>query len=148
LRGVLAQRNIQSRKENSMSESPSSAGGNHNAGGRLISQIREGMDVEDVAGEHVGKVAFARIGDPSAIDVELGDASIPGEFYSGEPQEPNVVPTMVRRLLVNGYLKIDDIRRLRRDHHYYALADDVASVEGNTVRLGKPIGELLTPYAP
>jgi hypothetical protein len=130
-----------------MAETPSQASGNHNAGGRLISQIQDGMDVEDVAGEHVGKVTFIRIGDPSAIEVELGDASTPGDAYSGEPQEPNVTPTMVRRLLVNGYLKIDDVRRLRRDHHYYALADDIASVDGNTVRLGKPIGELLTPYA-
>ena len=55
-----------------MAETPSQASGNHNAGGRLISQIQDGMDVEDVAGEHVGKVTFIRIGDPSAIDVELG----------------------------------------------------------------------------
>lgn len=130
-----------------MSESSAQASGPHHEKARLISQVQEGMDVEDVAGEHVGKVTFVRIGDPSAIDVELEDVSMPGDAYSVEPQEPNVAPTMVRRLLVNGYLKIDDIRRLRRDHHYYALADEVASVDGNTVRLGKPIGELLTPYA-
>ncbi len=127
-----------------MSESST---GSHESRARLLSQIQDGLDVEDVAGEHVGKVTFVRLGDPSAIDVELDDASIPGEAYSGEPREPNVTPTMVRRLLVNGYIKIDDVRRLRRDHHDYALADDIASVDGDSVRLGKPIGVLLTPYA-
>jgi hypothetical protein len=105
------------------------------------------MDVEDVAGEHVGKVTFIRLGDPTAIDVDLGDASTPGEALAGEPREPNVVPGLARRLLMNGYIKIDDIRRLRRDHHFYAMAEDVAAVDADTVRLSKPVHELLTPYA-
>ena len=129
-----------------MSDSASTAS---HSGGReqLIAKVKEGMKVEDVAGEHIGTLTFLKLGDPSALDIELDDASNPGDFYSGEPMEPNVVPSMVRRLLVNGFLKIDDARRFRRDHHYYALTDDVASVEGDTVRLNKPVGELLTPYA-
>jgi hypothetical protein len=130
-----------------MSGTSTPVSGDHGASGRLIAQVREGMDVEDSAGEHVGTVTFIRLGDPTAIDVDLGDASTPGEEFAGGPQEPNVAPGLVRRLLMNGYIKIDDIRRLRRDHHYYAMAEDVAAIDADTVRLSKPVGELLTPYA-
>ena len=130
-----------------MSGTPTPASGDHGPSGRLITQVREGMDVEDSAGEHVGTVTFIRLGDPTAIEVDLGDASTPGEEFRGGPQEPNVAPGLVRRLLMSGYIKIDDIRRLRRDHHYYAMAEDVAAIDANTVRLSKPVGELLTPYA-
>ncbi len=115
--------------------------------GQVLSQIREGMDVEDSAGDHIGKVTFIRLGDPTASEVELGDASTPGEAYGGVPQEPNVEPALVRRLLMIGFIKIDDVRRLRRDHHYYAVADDVAEVGADVVRLNKPVDKLLTPYA-
>jgi len=128
-----------------MSGTPQTGG--NGAGGRLLAQIREGMDVEDSAGEHVGKVTFIRLGDPNALEVDLGDGSTPGEEYAGGPQEPNVEPALIRRLLMIGYIKIDDARRLRRDHHYYAVADDVAAIDADIVRLNKPASGLMTPYA-
>jgi len=49
-------------------------------------------------------------------------------------------------MLLNGSINVDDKRRLRADHHYYAMADDVVAIDAGTVRLGKPVGELITPY--
>jgi hypothetical protein len=107
------------------------------------------MEVEDAAGERIGKVTDIRMGDPYATDVEAQEvATLPGEGFAmamGAHREPNVASWLVGRLLRTGYIKIDDKRHFRRDHHYYATADEIVSVEANTVRLGKVCDELVTP---
>ena len=127
---------------------PSSSAGDARSIQDRFAQIRLGMDVEDVAGEHVGKVADLRVGDPDAIDVgEPDPLALSGEGFAlamGAHREPNVAPGLVGRLLQAGYIKIDDKRHFRRDHHYYALTDEIASVEADKVRLGKPYSELIT----
>jgi hypothetical protein len=109
-------------------------------------QVQDGMDVVDAAGEHIGKVTGIRIGDPDAIDIESGEYRMPGEGFAlamGAHREPNVPQPLVPRLLREGYIKIDDKRRFRRDHHYYATPDQIASVDADTVRLGKAWSELI-----
>jgi len=114
-----------------------------------LASIKIGMEVDDATGERIGKVADLRIGDPDAIDVGgREDASRVGEGFAlamGAHREPNVEPGLVNRLLISGYIKIDDKRHFRPDHHYYAIADDIAAVEGDVVRLAKPVAELILP---
>ena len=70
-----------------------------------------------------------------------------GEGFGEEAHhDPYVAPDVVSRLLQHGYFKFDARLRRQWDHHYYALADDVASIDENTVRLGKPVGDLLAPH--
>jgi len=111
-----------------------------------IFQVKNGMDVVDAAGEHIGKVTSVRVGDPDAIDIGTGDRGLPGEGFAlamGAHREPNVPPPLVSRLLREGYIKIDDKRRLRRDHHYYALADQIESVNDQSVHLSRTWSELI-----
>jgi len=111
-----------------------------------ILQVKDGMDVIDSAGEHIGKVTGIRVGDPNAIDVESYDPGIPGEGFAlamGAHREPNVPRSLVPRLLREGYIKIDDKRRFRRDHHYYALADQIESVDDQSVHLARTWSELI-----
>jgi hypothetical protein len=127
--------------------SPMSYGaGRHDAVHEQIMRIQNGMDVFDAAGEHIGKIGTVRIGDPDAIDIESGEFRVPGEGIAlamGARREPNVPQPLVGRLLRDGYVRIDDKRHFRRDHHYYATADQIASVDANTVRLGKACDELI-----
>ncbi len=111
-----------------------------------IFQVKNGMDVYDAAGEHIGEVAGIGLGDPDAIDIGTGDPAMPGEGFAlamGAHREPNVAPALVTRLLREGYIKIDDKRRFRRDHHYYALADQIESVDAESVRLSRNVSELI-----
>jgi hypothetical protein len=114
-----------------------------------IALIREGMEVEDAAGERIGTVSDVRIGDPDAIDFGGGDSDTSlGEGVAlamGAHREPNVPASLVGRLLRDGYIKIDDKRRLRRDHHYYATANQIVAVEGNKVRLSSSARDLIPP---
>ena len=115
----------------------------------LIEQVQIGMEVHDSAGEHIGKLTYYRIGDPLAIEIEPMTDRPVGEQFAvamGGHREPNVPPPLVKRFLMAGYIKVDDKRRLKRDHHYYALADQIASVEGDVVKLTLAIDELITPY--
>jgi uncharacterized membrane protein len=112
-----------------------------------LGRVRDGMDVVDAAGEVVGKIGYVKMGDPEAVSVETG-GGLPGEGLAvamGGKREPDVPAGLVGRLLRSGYVKIDDKRRLRTDHHYYALADDIVAVEGDSVRLSKNRDELITP---
>jgi hypothetical protein len=51
---------------------------------------------------------------------------------------------MVGRLLLIGYIKVNDRRRFRPDHHFYVTADEIVAVEDDLVRLGKLRDELIT----
>src|SRR5215211_3839727 len=100
--------------EGSMAASPTPGTGGQGTSWGLIAQVRVGMEVHDSLGEHIGKVTDIRLGDPDAIDIGRGDASMPGEGFA-------VASGLVGRMLLNGSIKVDDKRRLRADHHYYAM---------------------------
>ena len=111
---------------------------------RLV-RVQSGMEVKDAAGAQIGRVAYVEIGDPGAVAPE-GFDNLPGEKTAqslGAHPEPNVPPELVARLLLIGYIKVKDKRRFRPDHHYYAMADEIVSVEDGTVRLGKLRDELI-----
>jgi hypothetical protein len=111
---------------------------------RLV-RVQSGMEVKDAAGAQIGRVAYVEIGDPGAV--EPGGLDIlPGDEIAqslGAHPEPHVPPELVARLLLIGYIKVKDQRRFRPDHHYYAMADEIVSVEDDTVQLGKLRDELI-----
>lgn len=110
-----------------------------------LAQVRTGMRVEDEAGEQIGSVAYVQIGESCAIEpADLG--ALTGEGVAldfGAHPEPAVPPEMVSRFLLIGYIKVEDKRRFRPDHHFYATADEIVSVDDNGVRLGKRRDELI-----
>ncbi|HEY7030216.1 MAG TPA: DUF1269 domain-containing protein [Thermomicrobiales bacterium] len=112
---------------------------------RLL-RVRDGMDVVDAAGEMIGKVAYIQMDDPraagSAGGVTAGEAML---LAMGANREPNVPDVLARRLLLTGFIKVQDKRRLRTDFNYYASADEIAGVVGDSVRLTKNRDELITP---
>jgi hypothetical protein len=132
-----------------MSDMSSSGTGDAGSNQERMVLIREGMDVEDTAGERIGKVTDIRMADPYATagDNQGSVAQPVGGFAvaMGSDGEPNVASWLSGQLRRSGYIKIDDKRHFRRDHHYYASADDIVSVEADTVRLAKARDELITP---
>jgi hypothetical protein len=100
----------------------------------LLERVREGMKVIDSAGDAVGKVSYVQLADPDAavVDEDLGDAdtSILGIF------DPNDDRTVTERMAQRGYIRIDAAGFFEGDK--YVLADDVAGVEGDVVRLSMP----------
>ena len=103
------------------------------------------MEVKDAAGARIGSVAYVEIGDPGAVELG-GIDTLPGEEIAkslGAHPEPHVPPELVARLLLIGYIKVKDTRRFRPDHHFYAMADEIVSVEDDTVRLSKLRDELI-----
>jgi hypothetical protein len=130
-----------------MPSKPTSGAGNAAAIQERMARVQVGMEVEDAAGERIGKIADIRIGDPDAIDVGGQAPGSPlNEGFAlaiGAHREPNVPAGLVERLLRAGYIKIDDKRHFRPDHHYYAMADEIVSVEADMVRLGKACRELI-----
>jgi hypothetical protein len=125
---------------------PSSPGEAHATRERLT-RIQPGMEVKDAAGARIGTVAYVEIGDPGAVTPGGGESALPGEeidLAMGAHPEPHVPPQMVGRLLLIGYIKVNDTRRFRPDRHFYAPADEIVAIEDNTVRLGKLRDELIT----
>ena len=76
--------------------------------------------------------------------VEIGDPAEEIDLAMGAHPEPNVLPQMVGRLLLIGYIKVNDRRRFRPDHHCYATADEIVAIEDDTVCLGKLHNERIT----
>jgi hypothetical protein len=110
-----------------------------------LARVQFGMEVKDAAGARIGRVAYVEIGDPGAVEPG-GFDNLPGEEIAkslGAHPEPHVSPELVARLLLIGYIKVEDKRRFRPDHHYYAMADEIVSVDDGTVRLGKLRDELI-----
>jgi hypothetical protein len=110
-----------------------------------LARVQTGMEVKDADGAQVGRVEYAQIGDPGAVEPG-GFDNVPGEEIAnslGAHPEPNVSPELATRLLLIGYIKVKDKRRFRPDHHYYAMADEIVSVEDDTVRLGNLRAELI-----
>ena len=102
-----------------------------------ISQVREGMRVEDAAGVEVGRVEEVRMGDPgvnepareppSGLIGAAAEAFVPGE------REPDVPDPLRARLRRSGYIKIDGPNLLDADR--YVSAERVREVSGDRVRL-------------
>jgi len=122
------------------------AGGSATSG--PMGQIKPGMNVEDASGERIGEVTDIRLGDPESIDVRSQGPGMPSDRYAtlmGVDAEPQVPQGLADRMLRLGYIKIDNKRHFRRDNHYYATAEDIESVESDTVHLSKPWDQLITP---
>lgn len=110
-----------------------------------LARVQSEMEVKDAAGATIGRVAYVEIGDPGAVEPG-GFDNLPEEEIAkslGAHPEPHVPPELVTRLLLIGYIKVKDKRRFRPDHHFYAMADEIVSVEDDTVRLGKLRDELI-----
>jgi hypothetical protein len=111
-----------------------------------LESLREGMTVVDANGQEVGTIGLVRFGDASAgatsePPVLVGAGSIVTEGRT-EPFVPDGLRDWLLRL---GYVRVDDKLRLRRDHHYYVLPHEIVAVDGDTVKLATPKGELLQP---
>lgn len=112
-----------------------------------IARVREGMSVVDVDGEKVGDVSLVHLGDPEAITLAGQEGAdedrdfledIAAVFGGGE--EPKVPEAIRRRMIREGFIKIDG--GLLR-HDWYAMADQVAAVAGDTVRLNVDKDDLI-----
>jgi hypothetical protein len=104
--------------------------------GSTIAHVQSGMAVLDRDGESVGTVSVVRMGDPSAVttrgQTDGGDGplqTVARAFGAGG----DVHPQFAQKLLRTGYLKVDRPGVL--GGYVYVPADEVASVQGTTVRL-------------
>lgn len=112
-----------------------------------IELVRKGMRVIDAAGEEIGKVEFIKMGDPEARTVGA-DQERDGGFIQdiaaafGYDSEPDVPPALRARLLRFGFIRIDGSNLT--DGDLYVLADKIAGVSSDTVRLVLKKDQLMT----
>ena len=115
-----------------------------------ISRVREGMDVFDADGDKVGEVDLVRMGDPEAVTTEgqeapggVDDGGLIGDVARafGARDEPRVPDSLRARMIHDGFIRIDGgfLGKTR-----YAIADQIARVEGDGVRLSVTKDELAT----
>src|SRR5215217_3427186 len=104
-----------------------------------ISRVKKGMTVRDVDGKKVGKVNLIRLGDPEAgmaaqEKAALGQGLLVDEFSHGfgGSDEPHVPDSIRARLITAGFIRVDGGLFSRRR---YAIADQIARVEGDDVHL-------------
>jgi hypothetical protein len=104
-----------------------------------IDTVQEGMHVVDSTGKHAGKVFFVKLGDPEAVTPQ-------GEEYLESPtflefirkafdSFEEIDPERAEELQRIGYIEVDTAGPGR--HKYYA-SDEIAAVDGATVRLSIP----------
>jgi hypothetical protein len=99
----------------------------------MLAQVRQGMTVVDSAGEEVGTVGYVQFADPNAAQVETdGDERDLGILDVFDPDAGG--DDVTERMRQRGYMRIDAKGIFASEK--YVLADDVASVDGDTVRLG------------
>ncbi len=112
-----------------------------------IERVREGMRVIDAAGDDIGAVEFVKMGDPGAATVGA-DAPRDGGFLQdiagvfGFDSEPNLPDALRARLMRVGFIKIDGAGLTDTDR--YVMADKIAGVASDTVRLTLPKNRLAT----
>ncbi|MGS2613866.1 hypothetical protein ACVCAH_04930 [Micromonospora sp. LZ34] len=111
---------------------------------RTISKVTTGMRVIDAAGTEVGTVDLVQRGDPNAVTVQAPTAD-PGSsldelIESTAVEEPDVPADLAARLLHSGYLKVST--DLVRTGAVYVLADQIAAIADDRVRLTVPAGDL------
>ena len=110
-----------------------------------LARVQSGMEVSDAASARIGRAGYVQIGDLGAVELG-GFDNLSGEEIAqslGAHPEPTVPPELVPRLPLIGSIKVKDKRRFRPDHHFYAMADEIDSVEDGTVWLGKLRDELI-----
>ena len=111
-----------------------------NGAAAMIEQVREGMQVVDVAGHPVGPVELVHMGDRGAATTQGSEMAEPWPMAAAEAladryAEPRVPEPLRSRLLIAGYVKVDGPGPDQSDTDLYVAADAIASVEGETVRL-------------
>jgi hypothetical protein len=103
-----------------------------------IAEVVRGMTVVDNAGAQVGKVELVKMGDPESITTEgqrVGESegvvrALADSIFGSEPDVPG---PLAARLLRMGYVKVDGKGLLEADR--YVASDQIAGVDGDTVRL-------------
>ncbi|WP_200208822.1 hypothetical protein [Micromonospora coerulea] len=110
----------------------------------IVSRVTTGMRVVDSTGVEVGTVDLVQRGDPTAVTVQAPTAD-PGSsldelIESAAVEEPEVPADLAARLLRSGYLKVST--ELARTGAVYVLADRIAAVSDDQVRLTVPATEL------
>ena len=115
-----------------------------------IARVHEGMDVFDADGDKIGEVDMVRLGDPEAVTT-AGQEAPAGADNSGligdvarvfgAHDEPRVAESLRARMIHDGFIRIDGgfLGKTR-----YAIADQVARVEADGVRLSVTKDELAT----
>ncbi|MEU7615221.1 hypothetical protein AB0M91_01715 [Micromonospora rifamycinica] len=110
----------------------------------VISRVTTGMRVVDTVGVEIGTVDLVRRGDPNAVTVQAATVDPGGSLdeliESAAVEEPDVPADLAARLLRTGYLKVST--ELARTGAVYVLADQIAAVTGDRVRLSVPVGDL------
>ncbi len=110
----------------------------------VISRITTGMRVVDTVGVEIGTVDLVQRGDPNAVTVQASTADPGGSLdeliESVAVEEPDVPADLAARLLRTGYLKVST--ELARTGAVYVLADQIATVTDDQVRLHVPVGDL------
>lgn len=111
----------------------------------LIARVREGMTVQDAAGDTLGQVERIKIGDPDAAtprgNVQRPVDPVDAFVDSVVGTEPDVPEPKRSQLLRYGYIKIDGSGLTDADR--YVRADHVRSVSGDTVTLGVSRAQLV-----
>jgi hypothetical protein len=107
--------------------------------GGAIEAVLVGMTVVDAAGERIGTVGFVRMGDPDAATVWADEppsaAGLVGQVLDAfRIEEPDVPEPLRSRLIQAGYVKVDGPGLTGADR--YVRADQIAAVEGDTLRPG------------
>ncbi|MFR9777745.1 hypothetical protein ACL02O_17035 [Micromonospora sp. MS34] len=110
-----------------------------------ISRVTTGMRVVDSTGAEVGTVDLVQRGDPTAVTVQAPAGVDPGSsldelIESAAVEEPDVPADLAARLLRTGYLKV--AAEWARTGAVYVLADRIAAVTDDAVRLDVPAAEL------
>lgn len=110
----------------------------------LISRVTIGMRVVDASNTEVGTVDLIQRGDPNAVTVQEPTAD-PGSSLdelveSVTLEEPDVPADLAARLLRAGYLKVST--GTDATGAVYVLAEQIAMVGGDTVRLSVPSAKL------
>ncbi|MEU5530105.1 hypothetical protein ABZ744_24530 [Micromonospora chersina] len=110
-----------------------------------VSRVTTGMRVVDSTGVEVGTVDLVQRGDPAAVTVQAPAPVDPGSSLdeligSAAAEEPDVPADLAARLLREGYLKVST--ELARTGAVYVLADRIAAVTDDGVRLTVPAAEL------
>ncbi|MFF5172626.1 hypothetical protein ACFY3U_08340 [Micromonospora sp. NPDC000089] len=109
-----------------------------------ISRVTTGMRVVDTVGVDVGTVDLVQRGDPNAVTVEASTADPGGSLdeliESAAVEEPDVPADLAARLRRTGYLKVST--ELARTGAVYVLADQIAGVTDDQVRLTVGVGDL------
>jgi hypothetical protein len=109
--------------------------------GGPISRVEIGDKVVDSTGKEIGKVKFAKMGDPSAATAEGEEGYNPSFLgFRGDPYDLNQLPEQAREQLLRvGFIHIDIPWATDR----FAGAGQIARVEGNTVYLSVPEANLI-----